>query len=506
MLFLSFPIEKLLRKYLNIKLSVIYTKVQGKFNVIFLFIFIFPESVISQNTTKNWLFFNQLRFEFKNGTALYNPNNPSIAEDRTAVFSHPTTGELMLYFDGQNLRSGEELKLVEENIKNGSVLRQTSLILPLSKALNAFYLFTCQTSFNQDANLVSTNLTYSFIANTNGNYSVDSLNIPLNSNITPNVTAYPLNDDEGFWLVLHSFSGNNFIIYKVNESGIHFHQQQSIGFSIPNDLIINRTGTLNFSPNGQYLVFTHWSSIEIYRPQLDLFSFNIDQGILDAYYPLDNFLFQYGASFSPDNSKLYVSILDSLSNNVEYFLQYDISAVIKNEANNFEPINVSTIEGFNIHFANRHFQLGLDGRLYFSGNNTNRLYRIDNPNESVENLSFSYVSYPGDGFNFKAFPNFLQHEFDGLTISDNPILNCTAASIYILYPNPAQQILNIQISETCFQPFKLSLINLKGQVIFQDVEIMQAESTISLQNYASGSYFIVFNIGGRKITKKILII
>lgn len=304
-------------------------------------------------------------------------------------------------------------------------------------------------------------------------------------------------------MLIHSYFGNNFIVYKVNKNGIKFHQQQSIGFSIPNDTTLNRTGTLNFSPNGRYLVYTQWSSSDTYRPSIDLFTFNSDEGIFETYYKLDTFLFQYGASFSPNNSKLYISVVDSISNNVLHFLQYDIANVINNRSNNFKPINVLTIEGYNTYFANRHLQLGLDGRLYFSGNNSNRLYRIDNPNESVENLRFSYVNYPGEGFNFKAFPNFMQYEFDGLTTVDNPILNCTESSIYIVYPNPAQQILNIKISETCFQPYKLSLINLKGQVVFQDIEIEEAESAFNLSNYASGLYLLYFNFGNRVITRKI---
>lgn len=166
--------------------------------VLFLFVILFPQKASCQKTTQNWLFYNQLRFEFTNGTVLYNPNNPSVAEDRTTIFSHPKTGELMLYFDGTNLWSGEELTLVKENIKEGSGLRQASLILPVDKSLESFYLFTCHTKFDEGANLISSNLTYSYISKSSNTFSVDSMNLPLNSNISPNVTAYPLKNEKGF--------------------------------------------------------------------------------------------------------------------------------------------------------------------------------------------------------------------------------------------------------------------------------------------------------------------
>ncbi|PTB91031.1 hypothetical protein C9994_16265, partial [Marivirga lumbricoides] len=143
-----------------------------KYQIIFIFIFILPNMLQCQKTTKNWLFFNQLRFEFIEGTAKFNFNSSSLAEDdRTTVFSHPQTGELLLYFDGINLWSGNELNLVKENIKIGSGLRQTSLILPLNESFDSFYLFTCQTNFDDNGLLISSDITYSYISRTDDSYS-----------------------------------------------------------------------------------------------------------------------------------------------------------------------------------------------------------------------------------------------------------------------------------------------------------------------------------------------
>ncbi|WP_229712534.1 T9SS type A sorting domain-containing protein [Marivirga lumbricoides] len=477
-----------------------------KYQIIFIFIFILPNMLQCQKTTKNWLFFNQLRFEFIEGTAKFNFNSPSLAEDdRTTVFSHPQTGELLLYFDGINLWSGNELNLVKENIKIGSGLRQTSLILPLNESFDSFYLFTCQTNFDDNGLLISSDITYSYISRTDDSYSIDSLNLELESNVSPNVTAYPITSGNGFWLLLHSFSGNDFIIYQVNSDGVFFHDKQSKGFSIP-DSTQNRTGTLNFSPNGKYIVNTHWSSDNSYRPPIDLLSFNAEEGSLGTYYPLNKFLFQYVATFSPDSKKLYVSVFDSSANKELHFIQYSLEDILTKESYTFNQVEVSTIDGYVPFFVNKHLQTGLDGRLYFSGNNTNRLYRIDNPNESIENLRFSYITYPDNGFNFKAFPNFMQYEFEGLTTSDNPILNCSEASMYIIYPNPTSGVVNIKISETCFKPFNLTLVSANGQVIFKDMKFQTSQSFLKLPDNASGVYFLIFNNGVKVITKKIVII
>jgi hypothetical protein len=446
-------------------------------------------------STKNWLFGDHFELLFTRGDVQINKENPSFGYDRPAVYSHPETGDLMLFFDGANLWNGEK-KLIESNIKETNTGgRQTNLLLPGNKALSRFYLFTILNNSSADT-INSFTLTYSIIGKTTNSYTIDSLHIPLDSMVAPKITAYPKANEKGHWLISHSFEGDAYYIFNVDETGVVLHNTQHLGYNVPERSEFLNTGTLTFSPNGKYLANTNWQLVQTNPSNeiapIELFCFDTALGELTSYKVLGNYYNQFGASFSPHSEKLLVSLLDTVEEKEQHFVQYDIASVLNDQDVNPVFINESAIPEYSAVFANKHLQLGLDGRLYFSGNNTNYLYRIDNPDSDAENYTYSRVVYEGEGNDFKPFPNLLADNFKNITIFNNPIADCSNTLVYQVYPNPSESIISIDITTNCFRPYELRLIDSAGKLIASH-SVQSANFNVPyFSKLASGVYYLTF--------------
>lgn len=78
------------------------------------------------------------------------------------------------------------------------------------------------------------------------------------------------------------------------------------------------------------------------------------------------------------------------------------------------------------------------------------------------------------------------------------------SSHIILYPNPAQNEINIDIRETGFSYFSYELYSLDGRQIIKG-DSKENKTQLSVENLNAGIYFININIDGIKSTKKVII-
>ena len=97
----------------------------------------------------------------------------------------------------------------------------------------------------------------------------------------------------------------------------------------------------------------------------------------------------------------------------------------------------------------------------------------------------------------------------GKTEMINGLPDEASASLIHAYPNPAHEIININIESTLQTFSKLTIFNLMGQLVQQqNISLQKGENSIvlSTDNMQTGTYLVKIKIGGRDLVQKISVI
>ncbi|KAF2520083.1 T9SS type A sorting domain-containing protein [Flavobacterium salilacus subsp. salilacus] len=86
-------------------------------------------------------------------------------------------------------------------------------------------------------------------------------------------------------------------------------------------------------------------------------------------------------------------------------------------------------------------------------------------------------------------------------LSDNTPVN--SAKTIKLYPNPANSVINIAVSESASLPESYSIYNSLGQLVGNGI-ITSANTNVNISNYADGMYFIKVNKGSTETTLRFI--
>ena len=105
------------------------------------------------------------------------------------------------------------------------------------------------------------------------------------------------------------------------------------------------------------------------------------------------------------------------------------------------------------------------------------------------NINGGVWTYNGDSRNYTVFT---------LVTGVNEELEGTPISIY---PNPATNVLNIEISKDIQQ---VSLFNPAGQMVFKQ-SVESGKTSIDLEGFKSGLYFVRIHSGESSVTRKVII-
>lgn len=341
------------------------------------------------------------------------------------------------------------------------------------------------------------------------------------------LTAIPHANGRDYWLLTHQYNSDAFLIYPLTPQGIGKADTVHIGSVIDGQAV---SGFLKASPDGRKLA----ASCATTQPHaFDLFDFEAATGQLSHYLNLGNLRWQWGVSFSPDNTKLYVTTRNEVNPGestleVEYIRQYDLSSadpvtilasgksiIYQNPSTNFPPTSQGKRQGF---YA-ASLQLGPDGKLYSVADYSNpvdgdpctscerHLLVINRPNA----LGFScdvqlQTAEFGQGRvgDSNDLPNFMQQYFNGLTPVDCGFDEddaCTAGNV-LWFPNPVQDQVQLLITDLCFKPYQLRLLNVVGQVL-GTYQVNTAQSQVlQVGHLAAGHYFAELRFGDRSIVKR----
>lgn len=496
----------------------------------------------SQNEATNWFFGSQAGLQFNYSKPVPIKNGGMFTQEGCAVISDKITGELLFYSNGRNVWNRKHQLMPNGQdfpIDCWSSITQSALIVPDPSDESKFYLFSIyytttpggdffiekNCTYGHSSVPLNRDLRYSIIDMKRnaglGDVVIDNKHILLKTNVTEKLTAIPHSNGEDFWIIAHEFNGNGFYVYPLTKDGIGEPVITNIGsvHEFKPDFFFKdeeTKGYMKASPDGKKIACAISSS----RRPFDLFDFNSSTGELSNYINLGLVRGQYGLSFSPDNSKLYVTSDDRPEPSIypypDIIIQFDLKAgdvnsiinsrrsIIRDNPLTNIPLG-GTFEGFLL--LNIGLQLGIDGKLYATADYAHSptdghiMVVIERPNELGFACRVNYQRFNfGIGSVGSGLPNFIQSYFNGIESSST----CGAPESISIYPNPTLSIVNIEFPEGCQSSGMLSIYNSIGQEITK-FELASVNNSIDISNLSPGVYVLfISTIYNKKIVKRII--
>jgi hypothetical protein len=300
------------------------------------------------------------------------------------------------------------------------------------------------------------------------------------------IAAVRHGNGQDWWIITNEQATDNYIFVRLDTDGFYESHRQAIGGFDRED---GATGQNNFSPDGNWFArFGRFNGLILYR-------FNRCEGTLhlplydDVPMAQDSSISTGGVAFSPDSRLLY------LVTNL-WIDQYDLWAddIIGSR------LRVATWDGMIVQPENvgGFFylpQLGPDGKIYISAINTiPYLHVIEQPNErgyacQVNQLGFRLPSR--NGLLIPYFPNYRLGALgpggcDSLPTSTQ-FLSPLAEESMTLFPNPAQDWVQVSLSMAAQQGDVLVVRNLQGRELWRQPASQQQ---IALGAIPPGTYLI----------------
>jgi gliding motility-associated-like protein len=246
----------------------------------------------------------------------------------------------------------------------------------------------------------------------------NSINLPLLSPVCQKITGMYDESGKVYWVLTHKWGSDEFYAYPIRQNGIGdpvITASGSVhggGFTQQS----NALGYMKFSPDGKQVALAI-SGLN----KVELFSFNSSTGQLSG---PQSFTFAnpgvspYGIEFSPDNKKLYVSLLQLTGNgppaSPSFICQFDLAAGLTT------PVYLDSLAGI----RTGALQLATDGKIYASRtvnliNKKDSLEVIYNPTRPGTECNLNLLNnQPQSRFSLEgrtsiySLPNFIQSYFN----------------------------------------------------------------------------------------------
>ncbi|MBX2964566.1 MAG: T9SS type A sorting domain-containing protein [Cyclobacteriaceae bacterium] len=509
-------------------------------------IFLFLAGVISnilyaQKEATHWFFGSQAGLYFDQAGPTPVKGSAMRTQDGCAVISDKETGALLFYSNGRNVWNREH-----QLMSNGqdfpvdcwSGITQSALIVPFPGNSLKYYLFSIYYTttlggsifielncmYGHYTTAMYRELRYSVIDmslnNGLGDVLADQKHVPLQQDVTEKLAAVPHSNGRDYWVITHAFNSNEFYAYLLTEDGIAAPVITAIGSThalLPDHFHPDEEtrGEMKASPDGTRLA----CAVGFMLRPFDLFDFNPTTGQLTNYINLGLVQGQSGLSFSPDNSKLYVTTDGRPEPTVypypDLIIQYDLAAgdeqaVIASRKsifrdNPFTNVPEDGIEGF--FGVAKGMQLAPDGRLYATGDHAysssagQLMVVIEKPNEPGVNCMVNYKKYDfGSGRVGRGLPNFIQSYFNGIESGST----CGEEAALSVFPNPTTGIINLEMLTGCSSDASIVVFNALGQRIASFTSDTH-QSELDISNWPCGIYFFVLTTAHtQKVVKRVV--
>lgn len=512
----------------------------------FLLLLLLCSQSFAQKEATNWLFGDRAGLNFGGGC----PSPLAGSAMRTwkggAVMSDRDTGELLFYTNGRNIWNREHRLMPGSDDRQpdcSNFAGQPALIVPVPGDAHRFYVFSsyhilypqgiwfelCDTRFSTVQHAF--NIQYSVVDmrldGGLGDVVASQREVPLETNATEKLTAIPHANGRDYWLLTHGVFTDAFTIHLITPDGVSPPNYQRIGtvHSISRDWPESGIkGMMKASPDGKRLAAAIYNTR--FEQPVELFDFDPATGRLSNYTPLGSLQGQYGVSFSPDNTKLYVSVSEYLGKQTaDRLWQFDLLAgdaeavsasgmelILGNPRTNIPPDRL--FPGFSGEFMD--LQLGPDGRLYALGSyrevdidpglSGRTLAVINKPNERGYASDIQYKVFEfGEGEVRMGLPNFMQSYFNGLQPMTCLEETCDDFPLKV-FPNPSPGKFQIAMASACAAgaPFSLCIVNAIGQQVVPEQSGLQMPHEVDLTALADGMYLFIFSFPGHRVVKRVV--
>ena len=493
------------------------------------------QTSFAQKEAAIWYFGSQTGLDFNTNCQPTPLDNSQVfINQANAVISNGKTGQLQFYTNGievknrkhQSMPNGADINIVNTQTNRGYLdVSQGALIVPVPARPTAYYLFLLgQNNVAFTSSFYYASLRYCVVDmqadNGLGDVVPTQKNIVLADGLASRLTAIPHANGRDYWVLTHAWNSNAFLVYPVTPVGIGKADTIHIGSTYQGQETL---GFIKASPNSKKLACSATSSTA--RP-FDLFDFDPATGKISNYLNLGSPRFQYGVSFSPDNTKLYVANQTRVGSGLytELIRQYDLKAgdttaiIASGKSIVYQNLTTNIPQGDQIPrtgFYAPDIELGPDGRIYGAADYSNtpctgcssRLLVINAPNEPgfACNVQLQTTALPeGAVGDATAFPNFMQYYFNGIVPPDCSFdrnLECTEANI-LLFPVPAKDAVEILITEICYTPYTLRLINTVGQTLAAYKVTTPLSQKLDVSRLPGGVYIAELQFADRTVVKR----
>ena len=447
--------------------------------IAFLF-YVFAFSGVGQNANKNWYFGTGAALTFSNGDAMMEQGNQSmICLDNGASVSDPYSGELLFYSNGYQVWNANH-----EVMPNGSGLLGHNSGGNCAYAVqnpgnsNEFYLFT------SDAWAGSNGIRYSIInmALDEGNGDIGSVkNEMLLDQATEKISSVRHANGNDVWLIVHDWGSSLFFSYLISENGI----SETPVVSDVGSIHYGGAG-LNYNAAGQIVANDQNNKIAcaIYQMgTVEIFDFNNVTGALSDPKIIsdDN---AWGLAFSPSGEFLFVSHWGGSKRNTihQYKVSYDDEGAIEESL-----VAIAGLTGPNASYIGGYLQKGPNNKIYIAKFQSNFLAEIQNPNAlGLECNIVDNAINLGQGVSQAGLPSITVAKAG--IVSTQEVLKDEWIKPLKIYPNPANEIFNIDLNtthkNTLVQVFKSN-----GELLLKDY-FSEQKIDIDVSNYQNGFYYL----------------
>lgn len=312
----------------------------------------------------------------------FNVNPPAIRTGAIDVtegcssIADPVTGQLVFYTDGITVFDRNHSPMAGELYGHASST-QSSVIVPQPGSNTLYYIFTTAAQAGIFGNAPAMCYSIADRSLNGGDGALTSLNNVILDSTTEKLAVVGSCDRSFYWIVGHRWNCDSFYAFKLSATGLSGPVESKTGSvhaQKPADLSNGTAvGYMKFSSDSKKL-----GLITTFTKKVELFDFNIHTGVVSN--PITDTLphpSPYGCSFSPDNSKFYVSFgTNTISSGI---YQYDMragnpAAIIASRI----LLAKSPVNGI---FVAAALQNGPNGKMYIASlEDSGRLHVIHNPN------------------------------------------------------------------------------------------------------------------------------
>ncbi|MEI6899016.1 MAG: hypothetical protein WCL00_04000, partial [Bacteroidota bacterium] len=319
----------------------------------------------SQKQADIWYFGDKSGIDFRSGTAIPLTDQNVMTSFKSSGIICDSVGNLLLLTDGKRVWNKNLALMDHANSLEGDLgVTQPCIIVPLPDNPDRYYIFTIDVmAFKPDNSYTTNGLKYTVIDMTMYNGlgdARDTMNMSLLNPVCQKLTAVKHSNHRDFWVIVHQWNSNAFYSYLLTPSGLQSPVISNAGTIMGGGFIdqTNAYGYMKASPDGSKLGLAI-SGLN----KVELFDFNNSTGSVSnprSFTTTDPGIAPYGIEFSPDNKKMYTTLLQIVGNGPptthSRLYQFDLNAGFT------APVLIDTIPGERV----GGMQLATDGRIYLA--------------------------------------------------------------------------------------------------------------------------------------------